>query len=241
MLVFRRRRRVAAELDHLGLRRCRVIHIRPGATGMLGEVLDPLAEVHLERLQRDAVRAVAEPRVQLVLERDQRLDVARAGVLERHGGVLDVHERDLAERVGPVRDEALVLVALPAVRGEDFGDRDLFVVGAVSVERALPCGSRRNGRAACARILRFAASRRERAASAVTRFSRGIRYTCTYASTTRQSVAHKMGRARAGSTISRRTVRAMRAKASSGEEMLAPGWLLADRSTGERGHVASAA
>ncbi|MEM9415839.1 MAG: hypothetical protein AAGA29_10230 [Planctomycetota bacterium] len=46
-------------------------------SGPLGELLDPLAQVHLESLERDAVGPAGKPSVELVLEPDQRLDLAQ--------------------------------------------------------------------------------------------------------------------------------------------------------------------
>ena len=55
-----------------------------------------------------------------------RLDIARAGVLEWNGRVLDVNERDRAQRVDAFGDELAVRVAPPGRRRKEI-DRDARV------------------------------------------------------------------------------------------------------------------
>ena len=59
----------------------------------IAEVLDAFAEIHFERLHRDAVCAIGQSRVQLVLQGDERFNIAAARIFKRHGRVLDVHQR----------------------------------------------------------------------------------------------------------------------------------------------------
>jgi hypothetical protein len=121
------RRRVTAELDDVG----GVVVGHPHSARrdrQRCEPLDALAQVHAEALHRDAMSPIGEARVQLVLQRDERLDIGRAGVLERHGGVLDVDEGEDAEGVVALRDQLPVLVARPR-RGREQVDQDRAAVG----------------------------------------------------------------------------------------------------------------
>ena len=101
-----------------------VHHIRPGRDGLVLEALDPLAQVHLERLERDPAGPVAEPGVELVLQRDQRLDVADALVVVGLRDVLDVHDRQESPRQRPFGDQLLVLVPLPVIGRGDLRHGD---------------------------------------------------------------------------------------------------------------------
>ncbi len=106
--------------------RIRIVRVPhpPGRDGLVLEALDALAEVHLERLERDPAGPVAEPRVQLILQRDQRLHVADALVVVGLSDVLNVHDRQEAPRHVALGDQLLVLVPLPVLGRRDLRHGD---------------------------------------------------------------------------------------------------------------------
>ena len=71
--VLARRGGISAEGSYMGFGIVRAPH-PAWRNGLFAEAFDALDQVHLERLKRDPAGPVAEPRVEFILQRDQRLD-----------------------------------------------------------------------------------------------------------------------------------------------------------------------